>query len=400
MPPISDSLWTVGLNGMVGWEIVEAFLAARIPEAPRVEYRERFDPSGGGAARRFVDTVAAMANVGGGLILFGVGTNRQNIPDRWPTLAVDGLTPGALYSSVRAYLEPPISIEMGVARKAGEGDIVVVRVPDAPQKPVFVSDRGVLVRLGESNVPARPAQLAAWFGAQSAQIQATEAELYRAAPQLINVSRPLVEIAIGPHETWSDAAWGDEVDVRLTTEVHRRFDDVSGPHVSADLVQFRHLSPKSPHDLARWVWFKPSGVMLRLCELQPDDEGRLSALVVAGQVHRAWLLALAAIPVILPGYSSSLSMVVSLGGVEEAGFRSDYPMTSRLQSVPPLENRQSWWQGVRLGLPQHDEDFDLLRHLMQSMLRTFGYTPSEPVARELAAHAVWKEAEPPPIEAG
>jgi len=400
MPPISDSLWTVRLTGMVGWEIVEAFLTARVPEAPRVEYRERFDPTGGGAARRFVDTVAAMANIGGGLILFGVGTNRQNIPDRWPTLAVDGLTPGALYSSVRAHLEPPIAIEMGVARKEGYGDVVVVRVPDAPQKPVFVSDRGVLVRLGESNVPARPAQLAAWFGAQSAQVQSIEGELYRAAPQLINVSRPLVEIAIGPHETWSDAAWGDEVDARLAAEVYRRFDDVAGPRVSAELVQFRHLVPGSLYDLARWVWFKPNGVMFRLCELQPDNDGRLPALVIAGQVHGAWPLALATIPVILPGYSSSLSMVVSLGGVGKAGLRSDDPMTSRLQSVPALDDRQSWWQAVRLGLPQQDEDFELLLHFMQSMLRSFGYTPSEPVARELAAHAVWKDAEPPPLEAG
>jgi hypothetical protein len=117
-------------------------------------------------------------------------------------------------------------------------------------------------------------------------------------------------------------------------------------------------------------------------------------------VHGAWPLALATIPVILPGYSSSLSMVVSLGGVGKAGLRSDDPMTSRLQSVPALDDRQSWWQAVRLGLPQQDEDFELLLHFMQSMLRSFGYTPSEPVARELAAHAVWKDAEPPPLEAG
>jgi hypothetical protein len=378
---------------MIAWELVDDFLSARLPEGPRIEYRERFDPAGGGAsARRFADTAAAMANSGGGLILIGVRSNEQDIPADWPTLPLGELRPGTLHASIRNYLDPPITIEIGVARDPSKGDVVVVRVPDVAVKPIFVNDKGVLIRIGESNIPARPAQLAEWFGVRAEVVAAVEGELYRAAPQLIGVTKAQVNIAIGPSEPWPDHAWGDATDVLLTAAVERVFPGLGAGQVGTNILQFRRESTAG--DIERWVWFEPKGVVLRVCRIDANSEGRVSALQVAGQLQRAWQLAIQTIPVVLPGYRAGLSLVISVGGIGDAGLRSDKPMTSRLQDVLPIRNRTTSWQGVRLGIPQDLDDFEVIRSLMEQMLRSFGYSPSAPVANELAAHSVWREAEP------
>ena len=328
--------------------------------------------------------------------MFGVKANEQDIPVGWPTLRKDDLRPSALHATVRNYLDPPISIEVGVARHA-EGDVVVVRVPDAPVKPVFVSDRGVLVRVGESNVPARLAQLAAWFDAHSEAARVVEGALYEAAPQLIGVTQPQINVAIGPSQPWPEIAWGDATDAAIEAAVRWRFSDVGPALVSTDFLQFRADAPNG--DVERWVWFRPTGVVLRMCRLRRDESGRVSALQIAGQVSRAWQLALRAIPIVRPGYSGEFSLVVSVGGIDRAGLRSDYPLTTRLQEIPPQRDRIAHWTATRLGVAQDTDDYELLRHLMEAMLRNFGYTPSGQAAAELAAHAVWKEAEPPALPA-
>lgn len=386
-----DDLWTMAINGMLPWEAVNAFLEGHNPEGPRIEYRRRFDPLGKGSTARFVDTIAAMANSGGGLILFGVEANAQNIPTKWPTISFDGLRPSTLYSSMRNYLDTPLAVEIGVARgtrDSTEGDVVVVRVPDSPVKPVFVNDAGVLVRVGDANVPARPSQLAEWFTTQSSAVRAIEGELYEAAPHL-SVPEPQVNVAIGPSEAWPERAWGDSADAAVEVAVRSVYSDVGDRRVGAGLVSFRREDERGGFE--RWVWFKPTGSMLRIARLKYDVAERTSALRVAAEVQRAWWLALRAIPILLPGYTGHLSIVVSVGGIRPAGFRSDPPLTTRLQTLASDSSRPPTWQGARFRVAQDVEGFDLIRSLMEEMLRTFGYSPSGAAARELASYAVFDD---------
>lgn len=387
----ADSLFLAPLAGMVDWGLVDAFLEARLPEGARIEYREKFDPSKSSSAIRFVDTVGSMANSGGGLILLGVRANDQDIPVDWPTLPHDAIRPGTLHAAIRGSLDPVVAVDIGVAR--GErGDVVVVRVPDAPLKPVFILDRGVLVRVGESNIPARRSQLADWFSAQSEAVSAVSMDLYRSAPSAMNTDVPVINVAVGPSEAWPDGSWGDATDAALGAIAVGLFPDVPERRVGADLLQFRD-SPSASAE--RWVWFRPNGIAYRMCRLGRDMDGRASALQLAGQVARGWLLAQRAVPVLLPGYRGGLTIVASAGGITAAGLRSDYPMTSRLEDVPPLVDRMLSWQGSRRAVPIDLEAPDVVQPLMEHMLRTFGYSPSAPTAAELAAFALFADALPP-----
>jgi hypothetical protein len=194
-----------------------------------------------------------------------------------------------------------------------------------------------------------------------------------------------------------DSAWGDETDHALAATAGSVFSDVVGPRVSSGPIQF--ADQWADPEMKRWVWFKPSGAVFRMCELEPDPAGCLSALVIAGQLLRAWQLADVTIPIILPGYSGRIGLVVSVGGVGHPGLRSDAPMTTKLQAIPPDPRRTSFWQGSRFGIAwtagDADAKFDVLVQLMAAMLRNFGYSPSTPAARELAFFAHFTDAEPP-----
>jgi predicted HTH transcriptional regulator len=80
----TTSLFTRDLSAPVPWQEVDAFLSQRHRESPGIEYRQKIDSSGKGLTR-FVDTVGAMANSGGGLILIGVEADHST--DRPPEVA-------------------------------------------------------------------------------------------------------------------------------------------------------------------------------------------------------------------------------------------------------------------------------------------------------------------------
>jgi hypothetical protein len=396
------NLWTMPLSGMIAWEIVDEFLRDRQPEGPRLEYREKFDPGPRGR-ERFADTVGAMANGSGGLILLGVRANAQDIPVSWPCLAVDDLRSQTLHSSVRGFVEPYVPIEVAIARKPADtpddhgGDVVVARVPSLVHGPVFVANRGVLVREGEANVPASVAQLAAWFGERSAETQQIEGQLFKWAGSLFNVPKPQLNVAVGPSDPWGQADWGDVVDVTLAEHVRRLFPDVEGPLVSEDLLQFRREDP--PNHQARAVIFQPSGVTVRQCELAADPDGRVAALMIAGQILRTWRLARSCVPIILPGYSGRLSIVISTGGMRP-GFRSDRPMTVRLQDRPIRpEHASDGWRCSHIAVAADADEFELIASTMRRMLRNYGYTPTEAAAQELAFFSAFKDADLPPLAA-
>ncbi len=116
------------------WTETDAFLGLAQREKERVEYREKLNPE------RFVETVAAMANAGGGTILLGVRETADDRPGRWPTLDVGEVKYQQLEALSRAHLVPYVALGIGSAEKPdGSGEVVVVRVPDVWPKPVWLS---------------------------------------------------------------------------------------------------------------------------------------------------------------------------------------------------------------------------------------------------------------------
>lgn len=150
--------------GKILYEDLEQFARSGPIEGDRLDWKIDL------RSARVTETIAAMVNTAGGLILIGVD-EKQDAEGRtkgmeWPPRAgVPASVLDALVSTCRAYLRPsnyvphfhPVKIPHLPDRY-----VVVVRVDQAPPTPRYVwhLERGFLERIGDQNRPASPETVA------------------------------------------------------------------------------------------------------------------------------------------------------------------------------------------------------------------------------------------------
>jgi len=192
------------------WEIVDAFLQERHPEDARIEYKRTL---GDGVE----ESIAAMANTRGGVILVGVAEDKA----KRPQLPIQGVSigrhGGTLANLCYSKLQPvrvPRHKFIGLPAQPGQGVLVIqVRLEDAP--PVtWHEGKGVLIRAGDADRPADLATLRTLLAAES---ERWEPAVETASEQLmhaLSVSGPanathvlvgaLIRRGDGPQEDWTN----------------------------------------------------------------------------------------------------------------------------------------------------------------------------------------------------
>lgn len=136
----------------MGWADLKHFLETNQPEDARIDYKGEFDD-------RVTESIAAMANTRGGIILVGVGEDDQKQP-RWPPHGISRTTHAGgqvLVTHCQRTLYPiyvPRFQLVPIPRQKGKAVLLVqVRVDEAPT-PIWHERQGVRVRIGDQNQPA------------------------------------------------------------------------------------------------------------------------------------------------------------------------------------------------------------------------------------------------------
>src|SRR5438270_1498284 len=128
------------------YEALDQFLDAHIREDERIEYKEKFSDA------TFTDTLVSMANGEGGYIFVGV-SEQHSLPLDWPLLEPGKNHALTAYNKAGSETNPPVRIEAKpLASAPGQQEILVVRIEPGDNPPYFAKNRGVKVRVGESDV--------------------------------------------------------------------------------------------------------------------------------------------------------------------------------------------------------------------------------------------------------
>lgn len=139
------------------YEMVNEFLEARVPEDDRVEYKEKFSD-------KFHDTLVSFANGEGGYIFVGVSENPPTkTPKTWPLLPDDKDYLSTVYNIAGAQTIPPVRPLARRFEGVDRNRLVVVRVERGENPPYFAKQRGVLVRVGDTDIHADPRTLEILF---------------------------------------------------------------------------------------------------------------------------------------------------------------------------------------------------------------------------------------------
>jgi hypothetical protein len=371
-----DDLWWMPLSNSVDPDVVDAFLAARVREHEHLDYRQAIDPKGDtpGAKNRLAETVAAMANTGGtGLILVGVSEEGQeDRPGQGWLLKPGEAREQGIEGKLRE-LDPYVPVEIGRSAR-DQGEIVIIRVPDFEPKPVFLRERGILIRRGQSNVPATPAEIGGWLGSSGGTQVGTPSFKYNFL-DLINKEQPALTLGVTPGRSWPYGRWNDETDDALLA-IARALWGYNELHVGDDVVRFgadrtaegRTFTMSSHAEIIRTSRPETLPNDLR-CEIE-----RLGVEIAA-----TWAFARAAIPVVRPGFPGPASLHLSIGGIRN-GFgltptRSS--MWMRAVDRAPISDRDNWrrqWTGLALGMTPAD----LAGLILPEMLRAYGYRHVSP----------------------
>lgn len=366
-----DDLWWMPLSNSVNPDVVDAFLAARVREHEHLDYRQAIDPKGDapGAKNRLAETVAAMANTGGtGLILVGVSEEGQgDRPGRGWLLKPGDVREQGIEGKLRE-LDPYVPVEIGRSVR-DEGEIVIIRVPDFELKPVFLRERGILIRRGQSNVPATPAEIGGWLGAAGGIQVGTPSFKYNFL-DLTNQERPALSLGVTPGRSWPYSRWNDETDEALVGIVRALWGSVD-LHVGDDVVRF---GPDRSEE-GRTFTMSSQAEIIRTSrpETLPDDlRCELERLGV--EIAATWAFARAAIPVVRPGFPGPASFHVSIGGIRNGFGLTPTRTTVFMRDVDraPISDRDNWrrqWTGLALGMTPAD----LAGLVLPEMLRAFGY---------------------------
>lgn len=137
-------------------ESLLAFLAEQIPESINLEYKAALTP-------RIVDSVAAMSNTHGGLILIGVGEH-GGVPDVDPA-GVELSDQSAIVNRCWTSLDPPFAPEVipVLVDESAERYVLVIRVDRTRIDRPVLHDGRAKIRLHGRNATAGRQQLAALF---------------------------------------------------------------------------------------------------------------------------------------------------------------------------------------------------------------------------------------------
>ncbi len=138
-------------------DLVRTFLAERHEETEVLDYKG-IDPAGKDRDRglaEVIDTIAAMANTDGGIILFGVLPDKDEKTKPGTVVGVTQRDIDSLKDRCRSHLQPPFvpeTIPIVLPSLSAGRLFVVIRIdPLRDPRPIVVRERGVFVRVGDSS---------------------------------------------------------------------------------------------------------------------------------------------------------------------------------------------------------------------------------------------------------
>ncbi len=383
-------LWTAPFGREIPWQVVDDFLSLRLREHEHLEYREQVDPKG--ERDRFIDAVAAMANTGGtGLILIGV--KEDSATDRpqaaWRLKAGD-VRPQSLEQRCHA-LEPYVPVEIAWAIKPEAGQITLIRVPDFWDRPVFAPDRGILIRQGQSNVPASMDQLRWWFAPPVSNAVFRGFDYGFAGYFTLGTwSGPRINVGVTPSRPWNRARWDETTDELLEQTAARWYRDLGETTIGENLVQFS--VPGQAIETSSFVRCFPTGAVLRHSDNSPtsptDRVANVEAL--AEEVLRLWQFALTAVPIVLDDYRGPLTAWFAVSGFDDGLFFPARPRGLERSPLSPTGNWTKTWPDI----PQASRGDEIAATLLNGLARAFGYRRATSAIREVVEGTFARLSEP------
>jgi len=329
-----------------------------------------------------------MANGSGGLILIGVQTGDHDEPREWPTVSEGQIRLQAIESQARTFVEPYVPVEVAIATSPdGRGEVIVVRVPEGASKPIFVSDRGILIREGEASVPASVAAIRGWLLHEETALSPAIVDFAHDITSNIQADPPVLNIAAYPARAWYASRWDDGTDDAITVIVDHEFPELPLRTISDDLLDFRRVDDVD--SVTDWLWFKPSGSMLcrRMLNLTPGR--RVPIVEVANALGRTWTAAQIAVPAVMPGYIGPVRLGLAVGSVTD-GFSSQDLGDDLLDAAyhRPRDHRSSWARWSEFDLSDSHER--VVSSMLAALLRGFGYSGTGRVVDRVNAARPWR----------
>jgi hypothetical protein len=376
-------LWTTPFGGEIAWELIDAFLDLGVREHEQLEYREQVDA--GGERDRFVETVAAMANTGGvGIILIGVREDaKTDRPQEGWLLKPGALRPQSLEARCRV-LQPYVPLEIAWASKPGLGQVVAVRVPDFWDRPVFVPDRGVLVRQGQSNVPASLDQLRWWLAPSSAGTVAQGSD-YGFTGYFLSGSSTDARLNLGitASRPWQRWRWDDASDAALEQAAARWYPDLRETRIGESLVQFSAAGESL--EARSFIRCFPNGAVLRHVDgvMVAAGTGICDMQLLANELIRFWQFGQTAVPAVLSEYRGPLTVWVAISGFPDGLWFPSRPRGMPRQAVSPVSYWTKTWPDVTPVTPT----IEVVASLLAGLARAFGYRRVTDAIRETAKNA-------------
>ena len=163
----------------ITWQSVEDFLAQQIKEGAYLDYKIAWPD-------RLENTIAAMANTLGGVIVVGVAENNDGSPVQPPVgVPLERGLAEKVTNIVLSNITPPVFPEVSVCpNSAQDKAIVVIRVPQSHQTPhATKGNRRVYLRTGNRNNPEELATVdeIEWLREHRARALALRNSLYQTA---------------------------------------------------------------------------------------------------------------------------------------------------------------------------------------------------------------------------
>ena len=185
-----ESIYHKPINA-ISWGDIESFCEQRTPEGHLLDYKQDFP-------RRLENTIAAMANTWGGLILIGVKEDKETKPQ----LPLEGIAferglPDQVTNTDLGNITPAVLPEIGVATSEdGSKAIIIVRVHPSHQTPHAIrQNTRVYFRTGNRNNPEELADVERirWLLNGRQKSQELLKFLYEQAQRRFDTSRGMAE---------------------------------------------------------------------------------------------------------------------------------------------------------------------------------------------------------------
>lgn len=311
---------------------VQHLIATRGIESERIDFKQELDDG-----RKILQTIAAMANGVGGLIVIGVtdgGPQRSRQP-----VGVDPKTAERLVNLCDTLLDPPFAPEIFEVHVAGERILAVRVEPTRPVvRPVLVrkgQDAEVYVRRGDSTRQASPLELRALFSGSGGSpiLDPYLGPILR--PQVPNAWHNNRDIALGVQVTCEDVRGRGQgqLSTQLKRQINERLNSI--PLTRAQLFSGSTVPLHWTVTLsgARFVRF-----WAEVDHLPPSESGRLQVQIDAAGI---------------------ITVEIELKGVTDIGWTHLIDLVSRaVASVtdPGIMSAtaNSWWRpliGIHMRAP-------------------------------------------------